>query len=281
MATPDTNDEGERLARSKLIGHIEADEAGVFNAVNKDMCELFGYTRDELLGAPLTLIQPHRFRAGHAAGFEHFVKTRKSIGLIDKRLEVFGLHKSGAEFPISVRVTYEEKDGHLLFRNEIRDITLQRESERGRKFVEAPIFTDLYTVLLVESEFTAQEVMIAQLRAHGIANRIVVVNTVREAEDFAYARAEYAGRPAVPYLVLLSLLLPEVNGLDFLRTLRSKAQTMHIPVVITTVLPRDAEMDALIALGNCSYVKKPIEFDEFTRALRSLDLNWVIGRRST
>lgn len=272
-------DECRRFARAALTGLIEADERGVFTVVNEDMADLFGYTRDEMIGMSLTAIMPHRFRAGHASGFAHYVKTRKSIGLLDRRLEVYGLHTSGAEFPISVRVTVQEIGGQLTFRNEIRDISLQRESERGRKFVEPPLFTDLFTILLVESDFAAQEAMIEQLRAHRIANRIVVVNSVDEAEDFAFSRHEYAGRPALPYIVLLSLLLPEINGLEFLRTLRASDETNNVPVVITTVLPRNDEMDELIAMGNCEYIQKPVEFDDVTRVLRSLDLSWMIGRR--
>jgi len=270
----------EKFARSTLTGLVEADERGVFNTVNQDMCELFGYTQAEFIGASLTLIQPHRFRAGHARGFEHYVKTRQSVGLINKRLEVFGLHKTGYEFPISVQVTVEEKGEHLLFRNEIHDITLQREAERGKKFTEPPVFSELYTILLVESEFAAQEALIGELRAHRIANRILVVNSVAEALDFVFARNEYEKRAAVPYVVLLSLLLPEVSGLEFLRALRDQAQTRHVPVVITTVLPRNEEMDALIAMGNCEYVQKPIKFDDVTRVLNALNLNWLIGRRA-
>lgn len=270
----------EKFARSTLTGLVEADERGVFNTVNQDMCELFGYTREEFIGVSLTLILPHRFRAGHAKGFEHYVKTRESIGLIGKRLEVFGLHKTGYEFPISVRVTVKEEGGHLLFRNEIHDITLQREAERGKKFVEPPVFSELYTVLLVESELAAQEELIASLRGLHIMNRVIVVNSVTEALDFVFARNEYEKRTAVPYIVMLSLLLPEIGGLEFLRTLREQAQTQHVPVVITTILPRNEEMDALIAMGNCTYVRKPITFEGMTNALHALELSWLIGRRA-
>lgn len=271
--------EAEKLVRSKLVGEITADERGVFNTVNDDMLELFGYSRKEMVGACLTLIQPHRFRAGHAKGFRHFVETRQSIGLLNTRAEVFGLHKTGYEFPISVKVTVKEEGGRLLFRNEIHDITMQREAERGKKFVEGPVFTDLYTILLVESEFAAQEAMIGELRANRIANRIIVVNSVAEALDFAFSRNEYAGRAAVPYVVLLSVIMPEVNGLEFLRALRDHVPTRHVPVAITTILPRNEEMDALINLGNCEYIQKPIKFNDVTRVLNALDLSWVIGRR--
>jgi len=271
----------EKFARSTLTGLVEADERGVFNKVNDDMCELFGYTREEFIGTSLTLIQPHRFRAGHAKGFEHYVATRKSIGLLDRRLEVFGLHKTGYEFPISVKVTVKEEGGHLLFRNEIQDITMQREAERGKKFVEGPVFSELYTILLVESEFASQEALIGELRANRIANRIIVVNSVTEAQDFAFSRNEYVGRAEVPYVVLLSLLMPEVNGLEFLRALRDQVQTRHVPVVITTILPRNEEMDALINLGNCEYLQKPIKFPDVTRVLNTLNLSWLIGRRTS
>lgn len=272
--------EVEKLVRSKLIGLITADERGVFNTVNDDMLELFGYSRAEFIGAPLTMIQPHRFRAGHAKGFESYVKTRKSVGLLDRRLEVYGLHKTGYEFPISVRVTVEERGEHLLFKNEIRDITLQREEERGKKFVEPPMFTDLYTLLLVESNYAEQEALIGQLRSHRVANRIVVVSSVQEAEDFVFARSEYKDRPALPYIVILSILLPDASGLVFLRTLRAQMQTKHVPCIITTVLPRTEEMDELIAQGNAAYLHKPVTFDGITGVLSEFDIHWMIGRRS-
>lgn len=273
--------EEEKIKRSRLVGVTEANEDGVFTYVSDDMCELFGYTREQFLGAPIVIIQPHRFRAGHYKGFEHYVKTKKSIGLINRRLEVYGLHKNGQEFPISVFVTVRELNGKLVFGNTIQDITMQREAERGRKFTEPPVFTDLYTLLMVESDFGSQQALIAELRAHRITNRIIVVNSVQEAEDFAFSRNEYANRTPLPYVVLLSLLLPDINGLVFLHTLRMHEATKDIPCIITTVLPKSPEMEELIAMGNCAYAQKPIRFDDVTQALRSFDMHWMVCKRIT
>lgn len=273
--------EDEKVRRSRLVGMAEANEEGIFTYVNDGLCELFGYAHAQLIGHPIVSIQPYRFRAGHYKGFEHYVKTRKSIGLLNRRLEVYGLHKEGYEFPISVIVTVREVDDKLVFGNTIQDITMQREGERGRKFVEPPVFTDLYTLLLVESDFAAQQALIAELREHRITNRIIVVNSAEEAEDFVFARNEYANRTPLPYVVLLSLLLPDINGLALLRTLRANVATQNTPCIITTVLPRSQEMDELIALGNCAYVQKPVRFDDVTEALRDFGMHWMVCKRIT
>ena len=275
------NNEEEKLWRSKLVGVARANEDGLFTYANDDMCKLFGYTMPQMVGAPIVTIQPHRFRAGHFKGFEHYVKTRKSIGLLDRRLEVYGLHKDGHEFPISVFVSVKEVNGKLVFENRIQDITMQREAERGKKFQEPPVFTDLYTLLLVESDFAAQEALIAELRANRITNRIVVVNSVQEAEDYVFARNEYALRTSLPYVVLLALLLPDVSGLVFLRSLRTNPATANVPVIITTVLPKSEEMDELIAMGNCAYVQKPVHFNAITDALGVFDMHWMVCKRLT
>ncbi len=273
------NDE-QKLRRSELVGTVTVDETGAFTEVNDDACELFGYARAELIGTQAPIIMPHRFRAGHRAGFEHYVKTRQSIGLIDKLLEVYGLHKTGYEFPMTVRVTVKNVNGKLIFGNTFRDITLKRELERGRRFQEPPVFSDLYTLLIVEADFDAQEALISELRHYRITNRIVVVTSVEEAEDFALFRGAYADRPKLPYIVLLSMLLPQSSGLELLRSLRGNESTKRVPCIITTVLPRTPEMDELIALGSTAYMQKPILFTELTSQLGALDMNWMICKRT-
>lgn len=269
----------EKLARSKLVAIVTADETGNFVAVNQDAADMYGYTREEMLGKPVSLIMPPRFKAGHRAGFEHYVKTRQSIGLIGKPVEVYGLHKTGYEFPISVFVTVDESTGKLLISNTMRDITLRREEELGRKFQETPFFSDIYTILLVESDFKYQEALINELRAHRITNRIIVVTTVEEAEDYAFFRKAYFDRAQLPYIVFLSILLPNVSGLEFLKSIRNNEITKHVPCIITTVLPMNEEIEYNIKLGNTYYLQKPITFDKMTEGLRAFDLNWMICKR--
>lgn len=137
-------------------------------------------------------------------------------------------------------------------------------------------------VLLVEDN--PDDVALTQraFKKSNIANEMVVASDGAEALDFIFARGEFAGRDAtvLPEVVLLDLKLPKVDGLEVLRRLREDPRTRLLPVVILTSSKEEQDMMRGYALGANSYVRKPVDFIEFTEAVRELGLYWLILNQS-
>lgn len=113
-----------------------------------------------------------------------------------------------------------------------------------------------------------------------IANRIVVARDGTAALDCLLG-AE-AGGPArvVPALVLLDLKLPKVDGLEVLRRIRRDPATRRLPVVILTSSTEEKDLIAGYDLGANSYIRKPVDFDQFNGAVKQLGLYWLLLNQS-
>jgi two-component system response regulator len=107
---------------------------------------------------------------------------------------------------------------------------------------------------------------------------VVVARDGSEALDYLFAEGTYQGRDptTLPQLVLLDLKLPKVDGLQVLRRLRADARTNLLPVVILTSSREDQDLIESYRLGANSYVRKPVNFDEFLEAARQLGLYWLL-----
>lgn len=125
-------------------------------------------------------------------------------------------------------------------------------------------------VLLVEDNRDDETLILMSLRKHNIANRVEVCHDGAEALDFL-AKAE-----SLPILALLDINLPKVNGLEVLRSLRAEERTRTLPVVILTSSRQDKDVIASYTSGCNSYVQKPVEFGEFSEAVRNLGLYWIL-----
>jgi CheY-like chemotaxis protein len=134
------------------------------------------------------------------------------------------------------------------------------------------------TILLVEDNPRDEELALRALQKNNIRNRVVIARDGGEALDYLFARGAYAGRDpgALPELILLDLKLPKVGGLDVLRELRAHERTKLLPVVILTSSNEDEDRLAGYSNGANSYVRKPVDFNEFTEAVRQLGLYWLI-----
>lgn len=134
------------------------------------------------------------------------------------------------------------------------------------------------TILLVEDNPRDEELTLRALQKHNIRNEVVVAHDGAEALDYLFARDAYAARDAsaLPEVVLLDLKLPKIDGLDVLRRIRSEDKTKLLPVVILT--SSDEERDLLdgYAAGCNSYVRKPVDFQQFAEAVRQLGLYWLV-----
>lgn len=133
-------------------------------------------------------------------------------------------------------------------------------------------------ILLVEDNPDDVALTLRAFKRSNISNEIVVAGDGVEALDYLFARGRYAGRDThqQPAVVLLDLKLPRLDGLDVLRSLRANPSTALQPVVILTSSDEERDMIMSYKLGANSYVRKPVDFDEFVEAARRLGLYWLL-----
>jgi two-component system, response regulator len=125
-------------------------------------------------------------------------------------------------------------------------------------------------ILLVEDDPNDLELTMRTLRRHHLANSIVV------ARDGAEAIEQLLGEQPLPRLVLLDLKLPKRTGLEVLRALRADARTQDVPVVVLTSTDDRREIEACYAAGANSFVRKPVDFGAFDRAVREIGMYWLL-----
>jgi two-component system response regulator len=136
---------------------------------------------------------------------------------------------------------------------------------------------DVPVILLVEDEPDDEELTLLALKKIKFANLIVVARDGAEALEYLFKTGQHSGRKnGNPEIVLLDLKLPKVSGLDVLRRLRQDERTSLVPVVILTSSDEQRDMIESYRLGANSYVRKPVEFDQFMRAVEELGLYWLL-----
>ena len=133
-------------------------------------------------------------------------------------------------------------------------------------------------VLLVEDNASDAEMTIRALKKNNLANRLLHLKDGAEALDFLFAEGEYSGRQIenIPKVILLDLKMPKVNGIEVLQKIKSDPRTKKIPVVVLTSSNEDPDIQECYGLGVNGYVVKPVEFDEFHKAISDLGLYWMI-----
>src|ERR687898_726965 len=133
-------------------------------------------------------------------------------------------------------------------------------------------------ILLVEDNPDDELLTLRALKKTGVQNEVVVAHDGAEALDYLFASGPHAGRDpaAVPQLVLLDLKLPKVGGLEVLKRLRSDERTRRLPVVILTSSREQQDMLDGYGLGANSYIRKPVDFEQFISAVEQLRLYWLV-----
>jgi two-component system response regulator len=133
-------------------------------------------------------------------------------------------------------------------------------------------------ILLVEDNPDDEVLTIRALAKNKLANGVVVARDGQEAVDFLFGTGTHAGRDAsdLPQVVLLDLKLPKLDGFEVLRRIRAAERTRTLPVVILTSSKEERDVAQGYRDGCNSYVRKPVNFDEFVEAARQLGLYWLL-----
>lgn len=134
------------------------------------------------------------------------------------------------------------------------------------------------SILLVEDNPNDELLTLDALAANKVSNKVAVAHDGAEALDYLFCEGEYSGRDPdeLPAVILLDLKLPKVDGFEVLDRIRSNEKTRFIPVVILTSSNEDEDRLRGYMSGANSYVRKPVDFDEFVKASGQLGLYWLL-----
>ncbi len=133
-------------------------------------------------------------------------------------------------------------------------------------------------ILLVEDNPSDVELTLRALRKHKLANKVYVTKDGAEALEYIFANGTYSDRKIEdrPKVIFLDLKLPKVSGLEVLKKIRDDERTKTIPVVILTSSREEQDIIESYRLGVNSYIVKPVNFDNFMRAVSELGLYWLL-----
>jgi two-component system response regulator len=133
-------------------------------------------------------------------------------------------------------------------------------------------------ILLVEDRNEDAELATIGLKKHNLINKIDRVNDGEEALEYIFATGRYSHRSIEhqPKLILLDLNMPKVDGIEVLRRIRSDQRVKHVPVVVLTTSKEDQDILNAYDLNVNAYIVKPIGFDDFAEAMKTMGLFWVL-----
>jgi|SRR5580698_2947760 two-component system response regulator len=133
-------------------------------------------------------------------------------------------------------------------------------------------------ILLVEDNPDDEALTLRALQRNNITNQVVIAHDGVEAIDYLFGQGAYEGRDPcdLPQIVLLDLKLPRMDGFEVLKKLRADPRTKLLPVVILTSSKEQQDLVQGYGLGANSYVRKPVDFDQFVQAVRQLGLYWLV-----
>ena len=134
------------------------------------------------------------------------------------------------------------------------------------------------TILLVEDNPDDELLTIRTLRQYNVTNEIVVARDGAEALDYLFGKGQFSDRDTrkVPQVVLLDLKLPKIGGLEVLKQMRADERTKLLPVVVLTSSSEESDIVQSYVNGANSYVRKPVEFEQFAEAIRQIGVYWLL-----
>lgn len=141
---------------------------------------------------------------------------------------------------------------------------------------------DKKIILLVEDNPDDEILTVRALKKNNILNDIVVARDGAEALDYLFGRGSYADRDmsVMPQLILLDLKLPKIDGLEVLRQVRGDEGTRLLPVVVLTSSLEEQDVIESYSLGANSYIRKPVDFNQFKESIKNLGLYWLVLNES-
>jgi len=133
-------------------------------------------------------------------------------------------------------------------------------------------------ILLVEDNPDDEALTRRALKKNQILNEVVVARDGAEALEWLFGTGRFAGRDlaVMPTVILLDLKLPKVDGLEVLQRIRADDRTKVLPVVILTSSKEEQDLAQSYSLGANSYMRKPVDFSQFSEAIRHLGLYWLV-----
>ncbi|MBM4322939.1 MAG: response regulator [Deltaproteobacteria bacterium] len=133
-------------------------------------------------------------------------------------------------------------------------------------------------ILLVEDNPDDEALTLRALKKNNILNEVIVARDGVEALDYLFGTGKYTGRDLsnMPQVILLDLKLPKIDGMEVLRRLRADKRTKLLPVVILTSSKEERDLVNGYKLGANSYIRKPVDFDQFREAVKQLKLYWLV-----
>ena len=133
-------------------------------------------------------------------------------------------------------------------------------------------------ILLVEDNPDDVTLTVRAFKKNDISNKVVVAKDGVEALDYLFGTGMYAGRDVkdMPVVVLLDLKLPKIDGLEVLRSIRQNEFTRLLPVVILTSSSEEQDVINGYKLGVNSYIRKPVDYNQFSEAIKYLGLYWLV-----
>lgn len=135
----------------------------------------------------------------------------------------------------------------------------------------------LRRILLAEDSARDVELTLEALAEYNLANEVIVVEDGVEVLDYLYCRGKYEGRiDRPPAVVLLDIKMPRMNGIEVLRAIRASEEFRVLPVVMLTSSREERDIIESYDLGINAYVVKPVDFQDFIEAVRTLGLFWAV-----
>jgi CheY-like chemotaxis protein len=134
-------------------------------------------------------------------------------------------------------------------------------------------------IILVEDNMDDAALVIRALKKNNLANNLIHLKDGVEALDFVFGTGTFADnglQDMTPKVMLLDLKMPRINGMEVLQKMKDNPRTKSIPIVILTSSAEDPDVKKCYELGANSYIVKPVEFDNFSKAVSELGLYWLI-----
>lgn len=130
-------------------------------------------------------------------------------------------------------------------------------------------------ILLIEDNADDELLTIRAIKKNNILNQVIVAHDGKEALELLFAKGENKCQACEPKVILLDLNLPKISGLDVLKAIREDQRTNTYPVVILTSSKEEEDIKKSYTLGANSYIRKPVDFDQFTDTIKQLGSYWL------